>query len=308
MEEETVVVGSGGDYFEKVRGTMRDVSTRTAANAGNYGVEVLNACEAFKSYANSKIEDLDGEITGEELAGFLVGAALTAIGGQLTAKIGSEALKFVAEQVADAIKGKIEEGATKAASNDDDEEALKASIDGITQGARDASTNARRQAQTAIDSRLTPIFDRCNARQSLSSEDDEIVGPFWDVPPTRMDREIERMTGIPSTASAAVAQVEIYRGLVEAFEKQYIGRTASLRESLEMTNFEMIPGADRSRSLPGRARTAAAGAATERASALGIAWQDFARAGRSYSAAVAAGAQPPSEEEYNRVKEDAEFG
>jgi len=34
----------------------------------------------------------------------------------------------------------------KAASNDDDEDALKASIDGITQGARDASTLARRTA------------------------------------------------------------------------------------------------------------------------------------------------------------------
>lgn len=306
--EETTIVAGGGDFFEKVRGTMRDVSTRTAANAGNYGVEVLNACESFKTYANAKIEDLDGEITGEALAGILVGAALAAIGGQLTAKIGNAALKFVAAQVADAITGKVKDGATRAASTDDDEKALKAAIDGITQGARDAGTYARRRAQEALDTRLGPIFDKCSAREALSPAEDELVAPFWDVAPARMDGEIESMSGIPSTASAAVAQVEIYRGLVEAFEQKYIGLTASLRESIELANFEMIPGADRSRSLPGRARTAAAGAAGQRAGALGLTWQDFARAGRDHRAAVDAGLRPPSREEYDHVRDEAEFG
>jgi hypothetical protein len=304
-KEETVVTPGGGDFDSNVRTTMTAVSQGLKINAAAYGVNVLNACAAFEDYAEAKIEALDGQITGEELAGLLVSTALTVIGGKLTERVGDELLKVVAEQVYDAFASKIEEGATAAASNDTDEEALKAAISGITQGARDAGTIAATRATSALDTALEPIFAKSNSGQPLSSEEDDLVATFWNVSPTRMDAELERMTGIPSVPTAGVAQLEIYRALVAAFEREYIVRTASFGEQAAMILADAMPGADRSGSPSGLAGTAAAGAAGERASSIGVSWQDFAKADKSYADAVAAGVQPPSEEEYERVRAEA---
>jgi hypothetical protein len=301
-KEEIVITPGGGDVDTNVRTTMTAVSQGLKINAAGYGVNVLNACAAFQDYAEAKLEALDGQITGEELAGFLVSAALTAIGGQLTERVGSEALKFVAEQAYEAIASKIEEGATAAASNDTHEEALKAAISGITQGARDAGTILTTRATSALDTTLEPIFAKSNAGQPLSEDEDYLVATFWNVSPTRMDAELERMTGIPSVPTAGVAQLEIYRALVAAFEREYIVRTASFKDQAAMILADAMPGADPSGSPSGLAGTAAAGAAGERAQSIGVSWQDFAKAGKSYADAVAAGVEPPSEEEYERVR------
>src|SRR2546427_317454 len=83
-----------------------------------YGVQVLNACESFKHYADEKVHALEGEVNGEKLAGMLVGAALGPVGG-LTEHIANAALKFVADKVVDLVKDKLTEGAKKAAGNGD---------------------------------------------------------------------------------------------------------------------------------------------------------------------------------------------
>jgi hypothetical protein len=268
--EETAVTAGTGDYNEKVRGTMTAVSQSLKINAANYGVNVLKACHSFESYAGAKVEELDGQITGEDLAGFLVSAALTAIGGRLTEKVADETLKFVSEQVFEAIQAKIEEGTTAAVSNDTHEEALKAAIAGITQSAQDADTMISTRASAALDTKLGPIFEKCNADQPLSSEEDDLVATFWGVAPDRMDLELERMTGIPGLAAAGVAQLEIYQALVQAFEREYIVRTASFKEQAAMILADAMPGADRSGSPSGLAEAAAAEAAAARAKELGV--------------------------------------
>ena len=89
--------------------------------------------------------------------------------------------------------------------------------------------------------------------------------------------------------------------------REYIVRTASFKERAAMILADAMEGADSSGSPSGLAGTAAAGAAGERAAAIGVSWQDFAKAGKSYADAVAAGAQPPSEAEYERALNAARF-
>ena len=297
--EGMTITGGRGDYFDKVRTQMALVSTRMVGSSANYGVQVLNACESFRNYANNKVHELEDQITGEELAGQLVGAALNAIGGQLTERIANAAWKYVGDKVADFVKDKIKEGARKAVGSGKAASELKASIDQITQGARDASTGAGVTAQTAFDTRLKPIYERCQERQALAPEDEDLVGTFWDLDPAAIDQQIEQRLGIPSAASAAVAQVEVYRSLVEQFEKIYIHRTATWEENFEMANQEMI--GDWNLSLPGRARSEAAAASHERASSLGVTWQSLAQAGRSYEEARKLGVELPARGVYEQA-------
>jgi hypothetical protein len=301
--EGDTVTGGTGDYFDKVRMTMGLVSTRLAANAGVYGVQVLNACESFKTYANTKISDLEDEITGEALAGELVSAAVSVIGGQLTARITNAAYKFVADKISGYIRGKIVDGAKSAAGTGGEVGALKASIDSITQGARDASTGAGALAQSALDGRLRPLYQRCADRVPLGDEDGTLVGEFWDADPSTMDQQITEQFGIPSAADAAVAQVEIYNSLVRRFEKIYINKASSPVKNFEMANQEEI--GDWNLSLPGRAKTAAGAATRERAGALNVDWRSFAHAGRSYEEAASVGMKLPAREKYELERENA---
>ena len=184
--------------------------------------------------------------------------------------------------------------------------ALKASVDSITQGARDAGTGASALAQAALDGKLRALYQRCQDRTPLLDEDNALVGPFWDADPSTMDRMIAEQFGIPGASAAAVAQVEIFNSLVRQFEAIYINKTSTSMENFEMANQEMI--GDWNLSLPGRAKAAAAAASRERAGALNVDWHGFAQAGRSYEEAARVGITLPKRELYEAELENARFG
>ena len=125
FEDETV---HGDSWFDGVERRMFDVETRLSANAANYGVLVLQACEHFGALADGRVESIAGEVTGEQFAEALVGAALAVVVGQLTSQIASAAFKSVASQAGRQVTDRIRKEAKGAASNKDDVDALKAAI------------------------------------------------------------------------------------------------------------------------------------------------------------------------------------
>ena len=294
FEDETV---HGDSWFDGVESRMFDVETRLGANAANYGVLVLQACEHFGALADGRVENIAGEITGEQFAEALVGAALAVVVGQLTSQIASAAFKSVASQAGRQVTDRIRKEAKGAASNKDDVDALKAAIVAIKLKVLDAGTRMTSEAQAWLPKQLKPIYSKCRAREELDDGEFELVEPFIDLPADLIDGQIERMYGIPSAASAKVVQIEVYRGLVEEFARvELTTTTKGVRESIELG---FGKGAQ---SLGGQARAAAQAAAGVRADALEATWQDFAKAGRSYEEAAACGVPLPARDEYDRAR------
>ncbi|HET9657325.1 MAG TPA: hypothetical protein VFP72_18375 [Kineosporiaceae bacterium] len=298
--EGTTITGRRSGFAEELHSTVLMVSTRLSASTANYGVQVLNACEAFRAFATPKVRKLAGEVTAQHLVEQLVGGLLTPVAG-LTAKIAVPAAKWLADKVVAYITSGMTSSVGQAVGPGTDVQALEAAIASLVQGARDTTTRLGVAAQQSIDERFGQILQRSAAGEQLSADDEALVGPFWGADPASLDAAIEKLFGIPGPATAAVVQAEVYRELVAAFMRIYINRTAPWEENLNMAMQEMI--GDKRLGLPGRAGTAADEAAGVRAAALGVTWQQLARAGREYEEAVRLGLKPPPREEYEKFRD-----
>jgi hypothetical protein len=287
----------GDVWFDKVENRMIDVQSRLTANGASYGVLLMQAGEAFEKLAADRLELIAGEITGEQFAEALVGAALTVAMGQVAGRIANAALKTLVAPGTSRIREQIKQETKAGLSNADDIDALRHAVVEIKLNLLKAGARMTGQAQAWLPLQLTPIYAKCRAGEELDAAESELVAPFMELPAERIDTEIERMFGIPSPESSKVVMVEVFRALVEEFARIELRTTTKgVRESVEM-GFGTGP-----QTLAGRAREAAKAAAGVESETLGVTWEDFARAGRSYAEARACGVPLPELDEYESAR------
>ncbi len=198
----------------------------------SYAIEITNACSDFESYAENKVSELEGEMTGSELAGALVGGVLTLATGPLVGKIASKIGQEVAKVIAGAITDKIKDQVKQASSNSDEAADLRRAINLITQGARDSSTITRQRIDDTLSPMISGIQTKVNAGDILSDQESALTGTFYMAQTDIITENVTSYLGIPDSTKAMQTRIQVYERLIEDFEEQYFKATSTLRSQI----------------------------------------------------------------------------
>lgn len=209
-------------------------ATRVAENARInvlfFGRQVTGACESFKLYSKSELSALDGDFTAGDLLAPLVSIATGGIAGALAGAVEDKVGKFFVKEATklgnDALNKR-----TKSLGNDSKD--LAKAVDSLVQGAHDALTAMETVVNNTVVKTSDEIIIQVNAGNTLNTELSTFIEPFIRETTSKMDGLLESKFGIPSPAKSKKTQVEIYGGLVEAFEEKLIIAKTPTQERIE---------------------------------------------------------------------------
>lgn len=217
---------------------LKWASNRIKVNVVSYAQDVESACQAFENYSKSKVKKIEGKITGEKLAGILVGSILEIVGGRIGAgTLGRKLSTAVYKQFA----REFRRSAEKAAKEDDSVDALRKTIAAVVSGARDAALNLKSSIPPIFDQEAQKIINKVNSNTPLDPNEEKLLSLFNRVGPKEADSIIEQQFGIPSASSAKEIHLAIYESLVEQFELKFILATASLKETIVFAMPDVLP-------------------------------------------------------------------
>src|SRR4051812_19530288 len=169
VEPGSEVEASPGDYYDNLHHTLNNVSTRAIAQAAHNDAALIRACQAFKSeYAMPRLHELEGRITGEDLAKQVTRSLMDMAGIRVCGAIGSGVAKWFAEQVSVGLARKASAAAKSAVSNEGTAKALAASFEHIITEAETHNAVYAETARELMAQALAPVFDRIQVRQPLA--------------------------------------------------------------------------------------------------------------------------------------------
>jgi peptidoglycan hydrolase-like protein with peptidoglycan-binding domain len=224
-DEGGVIVGSAQRYQDTVKQAARDISKQARINASKFARRVSAGCDDFMVFAKSKIDKLkESEKARHEMIDLLAKAFSTAVGAGVMSVKGHEVAKYVVDKILDVLRDKIVAEADSLAKGSRDFEDL---VNNFVQRTKDRANAIEDLVAKAVDERSNRIITAMNNSQPLSKEDDAFIEPFLFANVTDADALLERQLGIPGAARAKKVQLDILRGLVAAFMKQYLTETDS---------------------------------------------------------------------------------
>ena len=226
VERGSEVEASPGDYYDNLHHTLNNVSTRAIAQAAHNDAALIRACQAFKSeYALPRLHELEGRITGEDLAKQVTRSLLDMAGIRVCGTIGSGVAKWFAEQVSVGLARKASAAAKSAVSNEGTAKALAASFEHIITEAETHNAVYAETARELMAQALAPVFDRIQVRQPLADDDAAWVARFYGASPDQIDEGLEEIFGIPGPARTTDMELAMYERLVADFTELFLTRT-----------------------------------------------------------------------------------
>ena len=221
-----VVHASHGDYYDNLGHALNNLSTRVVALAGKNGAAIARAGQAFKSeYAMGRIHELQGRMTGEDLAKQLVRSVMDIVGVRVIATLGRGAVKVVAEQLSVALARKTSNAAKSAFSVEGLAADLSQGLEHFITEIQTLAAVAEETAQSAVRDALAPAYAAVQSRQPLSEEDAEWAMRIFDGSDAQIDEVIEQYFGIPGAERTRELELAVFHRLVEDFETNFQLRT-----------------------------------------------------------------------------------
>lgn len=261
----TITADPKDDIFKDTLASMNRVDDMARTKAIEYGQQLQFASEAFKNYSEPKYEEMKGQVVVNDLLAALMEKSLTMFSGQVLGEkvmeFGKEVGKAIFEKLSKAVTDKTKQAYT----NENDAASIRASMGIMLQSYRDGTTHI----QDGVRERLFPltkqIREKCERRETLTQQEQDFTGLFVYEDTAVIDAHLGQV-GIPHRAKPSELQLELYRGLVEAFEAKYILATASWGEKIGYGAAAIV--GDEEHSLGKKAKEAANSAVSERQRAL----------------------------------------
>ncbi len=226
------VTGEGGGN-RAIIDSAHNVTNVARTNSLAFARSVERACEQFKTYADGRMKSHSGDFTMGDLLQMLAGQILTPIGGAIAAKITSSVGKAIYAKINGALQAKVMAAAAAAPQDAQDLAAASAAIGKLIDAAKEGADSIVETITVAIQKPCDQIINKINSNEQLSERDNEFIMPFYSADTGIIDEELEHY-GVPSPESTKKTQVEIYKGMVKAFEKKMILAESSAGEKIEM--------------------------------------------------------------------------
>ena len=217
-----VVPGEKGSFYTEMEHSLNLMSTRLLALAGLTGAAVQRAVTAFRhEYAEPRIKAVDSEPSGEDYFKFMARHFVDEAGVAITKALPEALGPFKAIWIAFSMAAS-RSIATTVHNALSEEGGLRAALESLAVDLPTHLAVEETNYRRAIDDALQPIFERLQHHEQLDPVDESWCGPFYRADPAGMDSLIEKVFGIPT--SATEVEISVFGRLVESFEEAVLAQ------------------------------------------------------------------------------------
>jgi peptidoglycan hydrolase-like protein with peptidoglycan-binding domain len=224
QEEAPVVHDPSDSYYRTLLQTLDNISSHAIGLAAQNDAAVLKACQAFKSYALGRIQELEGKVTGEDIAKQVTRSLMDAAGIRICKELGSGLGKWFIEQISTGLARKVSGSAKSALSTEGSGRALRDALEDLITDVETAGTVFQDVVAQEIHRSLEPLVTKAQNHTPLTDEDNWI-GQFWEAGPAQIEDGLMQMFGLPAAQRLIDVELAVYEKLIEDFTELMLIKT-----------------------------------------------------------------------------------
>ncbi len=242
---------AGQNSRKQVAEEMAAVYTLAVGSMGVLGTHLSDACEAFKNFAESKVDDMSADDVTTDMMKAVFGKALDILKDLLPGTEGMSTLaKFLYEGIQDGVRSLLEYPASNLGAIDKD--AIKKAIRDLAEAGRKlkmqwytATPGGEPNQQLVPLQKLSDVVSRLmanlktNNRRGMYMDEWEFLETFVSTEVDERAALLDHFYGVPSSKSSKLIALKLFKHIARRFSKVYAWGAASTRDKLQHSQKEL---------------------------------------------------------------------